>query len=156
MTEHHHVAALRGSDVEELPIDYRPAQTIGVLVHHDEIAIEQRGHHRVRRNAERLEDERAHDEHDERDRKETAGIVDRARLRQNDGRRLRRGRGRFARLAEEQLVDAPDDSRADRQQQEHQAEIERFRGDEPQDHADDQPRQDGIGDSHQRRIRHCQ
>ena len=46
-TEHHHVAALRRTRRDELLVDHRQAQAIGVLVHHDEIAIEQRGHHRI-------------------------------------------------------------------------------------------------------------
>src|SRR5256884_9147602 len=70
--EYHHVAAPRLADVDDLAIDHRQAQPVGVLVDDDEVAVEERWHHGIGGNAERLEDERAQQQHHEGHPKETA------------------------------------------------------------------------------------
>ncbi len=79
--EHDHVAAVRlSSTATTLVLMHRQPQAVGVLVDEDEIAVEQRRHHRVGRNAERLEQERADQQHDQDHREERARVLDDHRL----------------------------------------------------------------------------
>ncbi|CAM5602557.1 hypothetical protein RLIN73S_00188 [Rhodanobacter lindaniclasticus] len=78
--EHHHVAALRLAQVEELVVERRHAQAIGELVDQDEIAHVQRGHHRTGGNPERFGHERTQQQHHQHHRKERARPVHRHRI----------------------------------------------------------------------------
>ena len=90
--EHDHVAALRLAERDDLGVEHRQAQAVGELVDEDEVAVEQRRHHRVGRDAERLEQERADQQHDQDHREERARVLDDHRL--GDGLRRAASAGR--------------------------------------------------------------
>ena len=110
--EHHHVAALGLADGHELVVVDRQAQAIGKLVDQDEVADQQVGHHRSRRNLVRLGDEAAQDQHDGQHREERTRVVDQHRL------FVQQAAACGTSLGEEQLVRQPDD--ASQQGQDHQ------------------------------------
>src|SRR5512145_1917199 len=85
VAEHHHVAALRTADLDQLAVHHRQADAIDVLVHEDEVAHEQRRHHRTRRDLERLDQERAQQEHDQDHREKADRVLDPPRLLQQPG-----------------------------------------------------------------------
>ena len=72
--EDHDVAALRAAERNDLPVGDGEPDAVLVLVDEDEVAHVQRREHRARRNAERLEEEAAHEE-DDRDHGEEARRV---------------------------------------------------------------------------------
>src|SRR5713101_2036090 len=74
--KHHHIAALGLPDIDDLPVDERYPDAVGELVDQDEVPDHQRRHHRARGNLEGLDQERAQQENDEDDRKETLRIFD--------------------------------------------------------------------------------
>ena len=78
--EHDDVAALRRAECDDLRVEHRQPQAVRELVDEDEVAVEQRRHHRVGRDAERLEQERADQQHDQDDREERACVLDDDRL----------------------------------------------------------------------------
>src|SRR5215471_18526996 len=74
--EHHHVAPLGLPDRDDLLVDEGEPYAVRELVDEDEVADEQRRHHRSRGNLERLHHERAQQEHDQDNREEALGILD--------------------------------------------------------------------------------
>src|ERR1051325_4304678 len=80
IAEHHHIAAMRFADGDDLPVHHRKPDAVGVLVHQDEVAHQQRRHHRARRNLEWLDQKRAQQEDDEDDREEGDRVFDPPRL----------------------------------------------------------------------------
>jgi hypothetical protein len=65
VAEHHHVTTLRVVVGDDLLVDHRQPHAVVELVHQDQVADQQRGDHRARRDLERLEQERAQHEHDQ-------------------------------------------------------------------------------------------
>src|SRR5215510_14371570 len=63
--EYHHVAPLGLPDRDDLLVDEREPYSVRELVDEDEVADQQRRHHRSRGNLERLHHERAQQEHDQ-------------------------------------------------------------------------------------------
>ena len=55
--EHDDITALRCAEIDELRVEDGQPQAIRELVDEDEVAVEQRRHHRIGRNPERLEQE---------------------------------------------------------------------------------------------------
>src|SRR5690606_36009567 len=63
IAEHHHIAALRRTHLDDLLVDDGQADAIAELVDQDKVSRLQRGQHGTRRDAERLDHERAQHEH---------------------------------------------------------------------------------------------
>ena len=150
--EHHHVAALRLADVEDLAIDHRQAQPVGVLVDDDEVAVEERGHHGIGGNPERLEDEGAQQQHHQGDRKEAARVVDRPRLGHSAWVLAGRAGGGGAPRAQQPHVQRPHQTREERDRQQHRAEIQPLREQQAQHRTGDQHRQRAVQHPHQWRV----
>ena len=74
--EHHHVSPFRLAELDDLPVRDGQPDPVGELVDGDEVADEERGHHRTGRNAERLDHERADDEDGQEDGKERPCVLD--------------------------------------------------------------------------------
>ena len=115
VAEHDDVAALRIADRQDLALDDRQPDPVGVLVDQDVVADDQRGTHRRRGDPERLGDERAQQEHDEQDRKEALRVLDPPRLGLAGGTALR----------EVHAVGEPDDAGRDGEEKQDQREVHR-------------------------------
>ncbi len=114
--EHDHVAARRLADLHDARVQHRQAQPVAPLVDEDEVALDQRRHHGIRRDAERLVQEGAQRQHDDDHREEGARVVDQQRLADDAaGPALRR---------EPPAVEAPDGAGDRGQDHQHECEIE--------------------------------
>src|SRR5690242_9108888 len=80
IAEHHHLAALGRVHVENLDVDNGQAHTVREFVDENKVAHQQRGDHGARRNLERLDQERAQQEHHEDHGEEALGILHPPRL----------------------------------------------------------------------------
>ncbi len=116
LAEHDHVAARRLADLHDARVQHRQAQPVAPLVDEDEVALDQRRHHGIRRDAERLVQEGAQRQHDDDHREEGARVVDQQRLADDAaGPALRR---------EPPAVEAPDGAGDRGQDHQHECEIE--------------------------------
>jgi len=170
VAEDHHVAALHGVVVDDLPVDHRQPHAVVKLVDQDEVADDQRRHHGTGRNLERLEQERAQQEHDQDHREQAGGPVQPPGLHQQLAPRLRdvavdardalrrqlratrrilllqrRGGGR-ARRGEAQPFGQPVDQRDQRQHEQQQREVARPVAQEPAAEIDDQGAVEDAGE----------
>ncbi len=124
---------MRLVDGQELHVENRQPQAVGVFVHDDEVAREQRGHHRIGRNAERLEDEGAQQQHDRGDGEEAAGVVHGTGQRDAGEILAARLQGGRALFAEHQRVEPPHEAGDHRDEHQHGAEIEPVGDQQPDD-----------------------
>src|ERR1019366_6044230 len=113
VAKHHHVAPFGFVDVDDLLVDHRQGDNVGVLVDQDEIPDQQGRNHRARRDLERLDQKGAQHEHDKNHWKKTLRIFDPPRLFRPGG----------AALAEIDCIHSRYDARDDQQTEQQQCEI---------------------------------
>jgi len=75
IAKHHHVAALRRSDIENFLVNDRQSQTVFVLVDQDQIADEQRWKHRPGGNSEGFGNEGSQQKDDKENRKQSGRVI---------------------------------------------------------------------------------
>ena len=78
--EYHHISTLGFIDLNYLLVYHRQAYAVCVLVHKNEIAIEQGWHHRIGRNPKRFEKKRSDQQDNKDDREKSTAILDQHRL----------------------------------------------------------------------------
>ena len=115
-TEDHDIAAFRGTGLEDLRFGHGQAQAVRVFLYEDEVAFEQRRHHRARRNPERFEHEGPDHEHEQEHREERTRIVD-------DRVPCRRLARRLPGLLPQETIHQQHDARDERQHCQDQCEV---------------------------------
>ena len=75
IAEHHHVASLRGADVNDLCVGNRQTNAVCVLIHQNEVADVKGRQHRSRWNAEGFKKEGTQQEHDQNHREESCRVI---------------------------------------------------------------------------------